>query len=620
MSATEFSYDERDLKFQLNEKLNIATLTAFAPYKDFSVEDFDMIVSEAVKFATDVVAPTNRTGDLEGTQLVDGQVHVPKCFIGLQKAFGEAGWLAASGKPEFGGQGLPKVMVTALADIFTGANTSFILYGYLGIGVAHILEKYTSGWMQDIVLPKLYDGTWTGTMLLTEPQAGSDVGMAKTRAEKVEGTDYYHLTGTKMFITGGDQDMTENIMHLTLARTPDAPAGVKGLSLFLVPKMRIDEKGKCLGRNDVTPIAIEHKLGIKGSATTQLSLGEAGECRGWLVGKEQEGIKIMFNMMNEARIEVGIQGSSLTNAAYQSALAYARDRIQGSAIENFKDPNAQRVPIIEHPDLRRQLLTIKAYGEGLRSLLLYASYCEDMAENAATPEEREQYHGFLELLTPVCKAYSTDRGVDMTSMAIQVLGGYGYTQDYPIEQYLRDVKIGCLYEGTNSIQALDLLARKMPMKAGMVLFSFMGELDKITAGLKDVPELAELAEVYAGAKNRVLEAAMTLGGWAMQKELAKATSRASLFLDLFGDVILAGELLKGALVAQKALSERLARSGVDAADRKALAAHLAESPESAFYHSKIAVARFFTQWILPRTEGTLKCILNPDVSHMEIVF
>lgn len=620
MSATEFSYDERDLKFQLFEKLNVASLTAFPPYTDFSADDFDMIVGEAVKFAVEKVAPTNRPGDLEGTQLVDGQVHVPKCFLELQKSFGAAGWLAASGKPEFGGQGLPKVMVTALADIFTGANTSFILYGYLGVGVAHILEKYGTGWMQEIALPKLYDGTWSGTMLLTEPQAGSDVGMAKTRAQKVEGQEYYHLSGSKMFITGGDQDMTENIVHLTLARTPDAPAGIKGLSLFLVPKYRIDETGKILGRNDVTPIAIEHKLGIKGSSTTQLSLGEAGECRGWLVGKEQEGIKIMFNMMNEARIEVGIQGSSLTNAAYQSALAYARERIQGSAIENFKDPNAPRVAIIDHPEVRRQLLTIKAFGEGLRALLLYASYCEDMAESAATPEERELYHGFLELLTPVCKAYSTDRGVEMTSLAIQVLGGYGYTQDYPIEQYLRDVKIGCLYEGTNSIQALDLLARKMPMKAGMVLFGFLSELDKIPAALKEQPELAELADIYSNAKNRVMEAAMTLGGWAMQKELAKATSRATFFLDLFGDVVVAGELLKGALVAQKALTARLAKSGVDGKDAKALAAHLADNPESAFYHGKIAVARFFTQWILPRTEGSLKCIVNPDVSHMEVVF
>lgn len=618
MSATDYNYDERDLMFLLFEQMQIQGLTKLEKFADFGKEDFEMICSEAVKFSKEVIGPTSKEGDEIGVKLVDGDVKVPECFKPLYNAYCESGWLAASGDPEYGGQGLPYVMTSALADVFTGANVSFFLYGLLGVGVAHIMEKYDiPEWLRDLVIPKLYDGSWAGTMVLTEPGAGSDVGNAKTKAEKIDGEDMYLISGQKIFITGGDHDMAENIMHLVLARTPGAPAGTKGLSLFLVPKFNFDKEGNLSDRNDVNVVGIEHKMGIHASATCQLSFGDEGKCKGWLVGNEGDGIMVMFNMMNEARIEVGLQGCSCANAAYLNALSYSRDRIQGSSIKEFKNPAAPRVAIIEHPDVRRQLMTMKAFGEGLRSLMLYAAYCADLGHHSESAEDREKYMGIFQLLTPICKAYSTDRGVDMTSMAIQVFGGYGYTQDYPVERHMRDVKIGCIYEGTNSIQSLDLMARKLPMKKGAIFMSYLADLDKIAEEASTRPCLTELVPIFKKAKDIMAEVAMTLGGWGMQGRLDLATSRAVQFLDLMGDVVIASELLKRGITASKALEVRMKDAGINPAeDTAAFEAHLKESDESSFYHGKIMAATFFVRNILPRGEGWAKAIKDEDLSHM----
>lgn len=615
MSATDYTIDQRDFQFVLFEQLKVQDLCNLPGYKEFSKEDFEMIINEAIKFAREVIGPTNHEGDQIGAKLVDGQVHLPPSFKSVFTAYCEAGWVAANGQPKFGGQGLPHSITCSLADIFTGANTSFFLNAMLAVGVAHVLEKYGAEWMQNLVIPKLYTGEWGGTMVLTEPSAGSDVGAAKTKAVKVEGTDYYHVSGTKIFITGGDHDLTENIVHLVLARTPGAPAGTKGLSLFIVPKYRFTEAGGVGESNDVACVGIEHKMGIKASATCQLAFGEKGDCRGYIVGQEMDGIKMMFNMMNEARIEVGLQGCSLTNAAYQNALAYARERVQGSSIREFKNPDAPKVTIIEHPDVRRQLLTIKAFGEGMRSLLHSVAFYNDLAHHAEAEEDRAKYNGFVELLTPICKAYCTDRGVDMTSMAIQVFGGYGYTQDYPAEQYMRDVKIGCIYEGTNSIQSLDLLARKLAMKKGMIFMSYTFELDRVKDLAAAHETIASLAPIFGAAKDRLVEVAMNLGGWGMQGRLELATARATMLLDLMGDVVMANELLKAAAVAEEALKAR----GV-ALDDASLTAAAKESSEVAFYAGKLHNARFFCNVILPRTEGWAKGILSEDLSHMNMVF
>ncbi|RJO66660.1 MAG: acyl-CoA dehydrogenase [Myxococcales bacterium] len=621
MSATDYCYDDRDLFFLLFEQMKIQDLCKSELYKDFGEDDFKMILTEAVKFAKEQVGPTAKEGDEQGCTLTDGQVHVPPAFVALHKAYSEAGWLAASGKPEHGGQGVPHVMGCALGDIFTAANTAFYLNGLLGVGVAHVLEKVGPDWMKEILAPKLFSGEWGGTMVLTEPSAGSDVGAAKTRAEKVPNEEgVYLVSGSKIFITAGDTDLTPNIIHLVLARTPNSPPGTKGLSIFIVPKIRIDQQGKMQGPNDVTCVRIEEKMGIHGSPTCQMSFGEKGQCKGWILGQEGDGIKIMFNMMNEARIEVGLQGCSTANAAYQNAKSYAKERLQGSSIKNFKDPTAPRVPIIDHPDVRRQLMTMKAFGEGMRGLLHYTAWCHDMARVAATPEDREKHMGFVELLTPICKAYCTDRGVEMASMAIQVYGGYGYTQDYPVERYMRDAKIGCIYEGTNSIQSLDLLARKLPMKRGMVFMSYVAELDRVANLAREHASLAELVEEFAAAKDRLVSVAMTLSGWGMQERLDLATSKAVPLLELMGDVVVASELFKAAIAADKTLNARLAAAKVDPNDKAAVLAHVAKSDESAFYYGKILNARFFVNYILPRTEGWAKAILKEDLSHMEAVF
>ena len=621
MSATEYTYNERDLNFLLFEQLKIAELLKLEPYQDFDEDDIKMIVSEAVKFAKDVIAPTNKEGDEVGAQLIDGKVKVPECYQAVYKAYSEGGWFGATGNPEYGGQGLPHVVGTGVADIFTGANTAFFLYGLLGVGVAHVLDRHGADWMKEHIMPKLYEGVWSGTMMLTEPSASSDVGACKTKAVKVEGQDTYKISGTKLFITGGDQDMSENIWHLVLARTPDAPAGTKGLSLFLVPKFRVDENYNDTDQlNDVACVGIEHKMGIKGSATCQVSLGDNGDCLGHIVGNEGDGIRIMFIMMNDARIEVGLQGCSSINAAYQYATAYAKERLQGSSIKEFKNPNAPKVPIIEHPDIRRQLLTIKAFGEGVRSLLCYTAWCQDMAHSAESDEDKKKYAGFNELLTPICKAYSTDQGVEMTSMAIQVLGGYGYTSDYPIEQLMRDVKIGCIYEGTNSIQSMDLVGRKLGMKKGMIFMAFTQQLEETAEAAKASPLLAESVDVFLAAKNRLVEVAMTLSGWGMMKRFELAMSKAVGFLNLMGDVVIAGELLKAGVIASEAFAAKLEHSGVDAGDSAAVKARIDDNDESSFYYGKVMSARFFIRSILPRTEGMATSIKDEDMPYMDMNF
>ncbi len=618
MSATDYVYDERDLAFRLFEILKIQDLCDKEPFTDFAREDFEMIVNEAVKFAKSELASSNVEGDRTGAKLENGKVITPAPFPAAWKAFGEGGWMAATGAQEYEGQGLPAAMGTALGDIFTGANCSFYLYTLLAVGVAHVLEKFGNDYMKQTIIPKLYSGEWGGTMVLTEPGAGSDVGNAKTKAEKVEGEDYYMIEGTKIFITGGDHDLSDNIIHLVLARTPGAPKGTKGLSLFVVPKLRIDENGNNGEFNDVSCVGIEHKMGIKGSATCQLAFGENGQCRGWLLGNEGDGIRQMFHMMNEARIEVGLQGCSLSNAAYQNALSYSRDRVQGSSIKEFKNPDAPRVAIIDHPDVRRQLLTMKAWGEGMRSLLLFTAYCHDRVHTAQSDEELAKYQGFVELLTPICKAYCTDRGVEMTSMAIQVYGGYGYTADYPVEQHMRDSKIGCIYEGTNSIQAMDLMGRKLGMKKGMVFMSYVAELDAIAGQAKECASLAGLVDTFLAAKDRMVSVAMNLGSWGMAGRLELATSRATAFLELMGDVVMAGELLRAGIVADAKLNGRLKDAGVDASDNAALLAHVRSSEDSAFYHGKLMSASFFINTILPRTEGTAKVAMSEDISHMDV--
>ena len=393
----------------------------------------------------------------------DGKVTVPKCYHDAYKKYVEAGWLCPTQPPDVGGQGMPVVMATANLEHCYAANFAFLMYPGLTHGAAGLIEHFGTEELKNKYMYKMYAGQWTGTMCLTEPGAGSDVGALKTTAKRLpDGT--FSITGTKCFISCGDHDLAENIIHPVLARIEGDPPGTGGISIFIVPKYRVNADGSLGELNDVHTGNIEHKMGIKGSATCTLNFGDEGKCIGELLGKEREGMKIMFLMMNEARLEVGMQGLGHASAALEHAIAYAKERIQSVPVWEMKNPDAKAVPIIQHPDVRRDLLWMKAHVEGIRALNYFAAYCMDMAK--AIPAEREKWQGFVELLTPVCKAYSSDKAMEVCSKAIDVYGGYGYCQEYPVEQYMRDCKIACLYEGTNGIQALDLVGRKLGQKKG----------------------------------------------------------------------------------------------------------------------------------------------------------
>ncbi len=458
--------DERDMKFVLYEQLRLEDLCKSTLYADFSQETFDMILEEAAKLAERAYYPSNKKGDEQGCRFENGQVKVPDSFHEPYRLYKEGGRLAMAESPDVGGQGLPVALSTACIEMFGAANWSLQMYSGLTHGAARLLQQFGTPEMQKLYMENLFSGEWTGTMCLTEPGAGSDVGNLRTRAERQpDGT--FKITGQKTFISSGMHDLTENIIHMVLARVDGAPKGTRGISIFLVPRLRVDESGGMVD-NDVVCVGIEHKMGIHGSSTSSLNFGENGGCVGYLMGQENKGMQIMFEMMNEARLFVGMQGLAHASTAYMHSLQYAKERIQGSPIEKMKDADAPRVPIIEHPDVRRMLMSMKCSTEGMRALLYLAGYCIDKVRVAETPEEKELFQGYVDLMIPVCKSVGSDLGFRVCETAIQVYGGYGYCSDYPVEQFMRDCKIASIYEGTNGIQALDLVGRKLAMKQGLL--------------------------------------------------------------------------------------------------------------------------------------------------------
>ncbi len=449
--------DLRDVKFNLFEWLPLDKILKAERYGDYERADLEMILEESLKVAQEVLAPANEDGDRIGARFEDGKVTMPPSYLDAYKTVTEAGWVGTTADQEFGGMGLPDVAGTAVMEFFLGANVALTLSMMLGRGTSHLIESFGTDELKATFCEKMNTGEWGGTMCLTEAGAGSDVGASKTKAEKT-GDGVYKITGEKIFITSGDHDMASNIIHAVLARLPDAPAGTKGLSLFIVPKIRVKADGSLGEPNDVQVGNIEHKLGIHGSPTCSMVFGANGGCEGYLLGQENEGMALMFLMMNAARYEVGLQGLAVASTAHQHALAYAKERLQG---KHYKDrtPDGPQVPIVEHPDVRRMLLTQLSYVQAMRALLFFTSSEMDQAKTSEG-EEQKRHQGLVEVLTPVCKAWCTDWGVKMADMALQCYGGYGYTMDYPAEQYLRDARIAPIYEGTNTIQALDLVFRK----------------------------------------------------------------------------------------------------------------------------------------------------------------
>jgi alkylation response protein AidB-like acyl-CoA dehydrogenase len=591
--------DRRDIDFVLYEQLKTDEMTHLDRYKDFNKKTFDMVITEARNFAIKELLPTNAEGDKEGLGFENGRVKVPQCFHRAYELYVEGEWTSLTEDPEWGGQGLPTNIAQAAAEYLIGGNWAVANYAGMGHGTGKMIEIFGTPKQKDIFLKNLYTAKWGGTMLLTESQAGSDVGALTTMAVKhPDGT--YAITGNKIFITNGEYDLAENIIHPVLARIEGDPPGTKGISIFIVPKIWVDEDGSLGEPNDVVCAGIEEKMGIHASSTCSMTLGGKGKCRGLLLGEERQGMKIMFFMMNEARLGVGFQAFNYASAAYLYALNYARERVQGRDLEKGKDPDASQVPIIRHPDVRRMLLGMKAYVEGMRSFVYYVGQCLDKEALAVDKEERALYKGFGDLLTPLVKAYCAQRGFDVCVEAMQIYGGYGYIKEYPVEQLVRDCKITSIYEGTDGIQAMDLLGRKLGTLNGRVFMNFLGEIQKTIATARETKGLEELTAEVEGAVNRLGKVALHIGKSALSPKFKVAFAHAFPFMEVMGDVVMGWMLLWRAALAKQKLAGGAKKKDVD------------------FYEGQLKTAEFFIHTILPTTLGKMNSILKSNASAVEI--
>lgn len=589
--------DRRDVDFVLHEQLEIEKLSEFEEFSEFNRKTIDLIISEARNLAVKELYSCMREGDEQGCTFENGNVKVPQAFHRAYKLFREGEWIAMSDDPEYGGQGMPFAVALAANNYFHGANSPFMLHNLLVHGAGKLVEKFGTKKQKSLFLKKMYSGQWGGTMLLTEPEAGSDVGALTTKAVRNEdGT--FSITGSKIFITSGENDLVENIIHPVLARIEGAPEGTAGISLFLVPKFWVKDDGSMGERNDIVCTGIEEKMGIHGSPTCSMALGSKGECRGTLLGDENKGMSAMFVMMNEARLLVGMQGFSFASASYLNALNYARERVQGKHLE--RDKGAESIPILQHPDVRRMILTMKSYSEGMRSILFYIGWLEDMKKVSGDEGKTNDYQGLIDVLIPVAKGYITDRAFEMCSIGVQVFGGYGFTKEYPQEQLLRDCKIAQIYEGTNGIQAMDLIGRKLMLNKGQAFAGLVKEIKKTIDGASENEKLKRLALHLNDALEKLHLTAQDMGRRMVSGKIMNAFANAAPFLDVTGDVVTAWMLLWRALTASRKLDQKPKKSDAE------------------FYSGQIKSAQFFINTILPVSKGKMDVISLDDTAVLEI--
>ena len=567
-----FKINERDVYFILKEQLNYGDLCKLPRYSELDVETLDMSVAEAIKFAGSVLGPLQESGDRHGVVLADGKVNCAPGFRDAFRLFGENGWIAPTSDPEFGGQGFPHTLGIVVNDIMYGACISFQMAPSLTHGAGHLIESFASKELKERFIPNMFAGRWSGTMCLTEPQAGSNLASIRTKA--IRDGDRFKIKGTKIFITWGDHDLTENVIHLLLARIENAPEGVKGISLFVVPKIRVREDGSWGEPNDVTCVGVEQKLGIHGSPTCVLNLGENDDCAGYLCGEENKGLAHMFQMMNSARINVGVAGVGIAATAYQNALAYTKERIQGTDIARRK---SGEVPIIDHPDIRRMLLWMKAATDGMRSMVYTTGYWWDLATQSDSDEEKAHYNSLVDFMTPIIKAYCTDTCFKVCEYAIQCLGGYGFTREYPLEQYLRDAKILSLYEGTNGIQSMDLMGRKLMINGGSSFNTFLSEVRSFCEKAANHPAVGEHVRMLARVAEGLSELVSVVQKTILSDPLQWA-SKTYPGLMCFAETAMAWRLLDMAIVAQKKIDG---------------------GAKSDFYSGKVMQARYFADVTLP---------------------
>jgi alkylation response protein AidB-like acyl-CoA dehydrogenase len=595
-SMTDYVPPLRDLRFALNNIADVGALAHLDAFQAATPDTLDAVLAEAGKLAAGVVGPLNAVGDREGSRLENGVVRTPTGFKDAYRTFVDGGWMGLSVPEADGGQGLPFTLGLAVMEMITSANMAFSLCPMLTASAIEGLRGHGSGELKAKFLAKLVSGEWPGTMELTEPQAGSDVGAVRTHAEpQPDGS--FRLTGTKIFISWGDHDLAENIIHLVLARTPGSPPGTKGLSLFLVPKYLVNADGSPGSANDIRCVSLEHKLGLHASPTAVLAYGDNEGAAGWLVGDEGAGIRCMFTIMNHARIMVGLQGVAIGERALGRALAYARERRQGATSATAP---GEKAFIIEHADVRRMLMTMKATVEAMRGLVLLAGEAQDLARHGATEEDRRRNQGLVDLLTPVAKAWCTDRGVDVADLGIQVHGGSGYIEETGAAQHLRDIRIATIWEGTNGIQAIDLVGRKLTLDGGRALADFLVRLRGLDADLAgDDTDGGDFAAIRA-ALGEGIAALSAASDWmveALARDADAALAGATPYLRMFGTVTGGYALARGAVAARASL----ANGGAEDGD---------------FLRAKIATARFYAEQIMPQAAA----LLGPVTRGADLLF
>ncbi len=588
---SEYAAPVKEMLFAIRELAGLSEVTALPGCEEASAELVAQVLEEAGKFARDVLDPLNRHSDREGARLADGKVTAPQGFKAAYQKFVEAGWNGLGGQPRHGGQGLPHLVAMPVEEIWSSACLSFCLGPMLTSGVLEALRIHGSREQQDLYCPKLTSGKWCGTMNLTEPQAGSDLSAVSTRA--VPEGDHYRIQGTKIFITWGEHDLAENIVHLVLARTPHAPEGVKGISLFIVPKFVPKADGEPGERNDIRCVSIEHKLGIHGSPTCVLAYGDEKGAIGYRVGEENRGLEYMFTMMNHARLGVGLEGIALAERAYQHALEYAKTRVQGREIGQR---SGDRVTIIHHPDVRRMLLSMKAQTEAMRALAYFAAALLDRSKHHPDAAQRRRDQAMLDLLTPVVKGWCTEQAIEIASTGVQIHGGMGFIEEAGAAQYLRDARITTIYEGTTGIQANDLVGRKVGAEAGATALALI----KAMRGAASKLEAGPFADTRGSLKDAIdgLEQATR---WIVDSfpRDAKAVAAVSVpYLKLFGTVSGGWMMARAALIA----SEQLKQPDAD----------------QDFLEAKLATARFYAEHELPKAAALAREVIHGAASVLAL--
>jgi len=586
--------DRRDVDFVLHEQLDVDKLSKAERFAEFGKKTIDMIVSEARNLAIKEILPLQTISD-QGCTFNAGEVKVPDAFHSVYAAFNEGEWLGMTDDPEWGGQGMPKTVAMAANEYFYGACNSFMLYNMLTHGAAKLVEVFGTDDQKQTYLKNMLSGKWSGTMLLTEPDAGSDLAAVEATA-KPNGDGTYSLSGNKIFISGGEHDMVENIIHPVLARIEGAPEGIAGISLFLAPKFRVNADGSLGEFNDVVCTGIEHKMGLHGNATCSLTMGGKSGCIGTLLGQENKGVAAMFEMMNEARQMVGLQGFANASASYIYALNYARQRIQSRALK--APAGSKPVSIICHPDVKRQLITMKAYVEGLRSLNYFCGMCHDQVAVSTDADHKTHYEYLLEVLTPIIKGYGTDKAFEVCNQGIQIYGGYGFIEEFPVAQLLRDSRIFMLYEGTNGIQSIDLLGRKLSMKKGAVFNALLDEIKKTFVLAKAADGLDDLTARLESFFNTYAEVAAALQAKSRSDEFLTAYAFSYPFMEVTGDLVMAWMLLWRAATATANKGKK--------------------KKDDMFYDGQIKTARFFINQILAVTAGKMDALKACDNAVVEM--